>query len=405
MAGIREHKTDLRQKMRQESIEDLQDEYEILDRIDEDYERKLSHRRRRIVITVAIIALLLAAVLIVMIFQTYDSVQVLRNHDLSDAGNNGYESFAGDILKYNCDGVSLMNANGEDKWNQAVQIQQPAAVVNGDYAVVADVTGTDVYIFDEKGLCGQASCSKPIEKASVSAGGIATVIQENGATPVVSCFNDAGELLLEHQASLNETGYPIATAVSDDGEVLAVSYMKISQQGVGGQVIYYDLKTKDKDKKLFTKETDQEAVGEIWFMGDTSVVIGETGCLVYKGIKKPELKKELSFEGEIEKVFHDDRYFGFVTREQSGSRKLTVCGRSGSVKLEKTMPGSFEKVSFTDNQIILYSGQTCSIYTLKGIHRFDGQLQDHALFMAPLKGLNRYAVVTNDGITTVHLTK
>ena len=159
------------------------------------------------------------------------------------------------------------------------------------------------------------------------------------------------------------------------------------------------------NRKLFTKKFDQEAVSDIWFMGHTSVVVGESRCLVYQGVRSPKQKKEIVFDGEIEKVFHDARYFGFVTREESGNRKLLVYGRNGSGKLDKSIRGSFGKVSFVDKQILLYSGQSCCIYTLGGIHRFDGQLQDNALYVMPLSGLNRYAVVTNDGISTVHLTK
>lgn len=362
-------------------------------------------QHKRVWITIAIIAVLFIAVLAVMLFQTYDSVQVLRSHTLPDAAGNGYESFAGEILKYNSDGVSLMNADGEEEWNQPVQMQRPAAAVNGDYAVVADVTGASVCIFDEKGLTGQADCAKPIEKAGISAGGTVTVIQENGATPVVSCFDKEGKLLLDQQTALAETGYPLSAAVSDDGAVMAVSYMQVSGKGVAGQVIYYDLKTKDRDKILFKKTFDNEAAGEVFFMDDISVVIAETQCLVYKGLKEPKEKKKISCHGQIEKFFQDERYFGLLINGESGGHRLKVYGRGGSEKLDEPVQGSYEKMEFIDKQIMLYSGRACSIYTLRGIHRFEGQLQDGALFMKPLRGLNRYAVVTNEGIDAVHLTK
>ena len=362
-------------------------------------------RRQRILITIAIIVVLFAVVLALMLFQTYDSVQVLSSHALPDAAGNGYEAFAGDILKYNTDGVSLMGSNGEEEWNQPVQMQRPTAAVNGDYVVVADVTGTYACIFDEKGMTGQAECSKPIEKAAVSAAGTVTVIQENGATPVVSCFNKEGKLLLELQTALAETGYPLSAAVSDDGEVMAVSYMQVSRKGVGGQVIYYDLKAKDKDKVLFKKTFENEAAGEVFFMDDFSVVIAETQCLVYKGLKEPEEKRKINCRGQIEKIFRDERYFGLLISGESGDSRLRIFGRNGSEKTDKPVQGSFEKVEFADKQVMLYSGQACCIYTLRGIRRFEGQLEDSALFMTPLRGINRYAVVTNDGIDTVRLTK
>lgn len=362
-------------------------------------------QHKHVGITIAIIAVLFIAVLAVMLFQTYDSVQVLDSHSLPDSAGNGYESFAGDILKYNTDGVSLMDANGEEEWNQPVQMQRPAAAVNGDYAVVADVTGTSAFIFDKKGMTGEADCAKPIEKADVSAQGTVTVIQENGATPVVACFDKEGKLLLENQTALTETGYPLSATVSDDGAVLAVSYMKVSGKGVGGQVIYYDLKTKDRDKVLFKKTFENEAAGEVFFMDDFSVVIAEKQCLVYKGLKEPKEKKKITLHGRIEKIFRDERYFGLLISGESGDHRLRVYGRNGSGKLDKPVKGSYEKMEFCDKQVMLYSGQACCIYTLRGIRRFEGQLEDSALFMTPIRGMNRYAVVTNDGIDTVRLTK
>lgn len=364
-----------------------------------------NRQQRRIGITIAIIVVIFAAIFAIMLFQTYDSVQVLRSHALPDAAGNGYESFGGEILKYNNDGVSLMNTSGEDKWNQPVQMQRPAAAVSGDHAVIADISGTEAYIFDKKGMVGQATCAKPIEKATISAGGVVTVIQENGATPVVSCFDREGTLLLEHQSALTETGYPLSAVVSDNGEVLAVSYMQVSQRGVDGQVIYYDLKTKDRDKILFKKAFENEAAGEVFFIDDASVIVGETQCLIYQGLKEPKKKKKIVCNGQIEKVFRDDQLFGLIVNGESGGNKLKVYGHNGSEKLDKTVQGSFERADICDKQIILYSGQSCSIYTLRGIQRFGGQLQDDALYMTPLRGFNRYAVVTNDGIDTVRLTK
>lgn len=366
---------------------------------------KRRRHNRRVLITVAVILALLAAVIMIFFFRTYDSVQVLKKHGLNDAGSNRYESFAGGILRYNSDGVSLMNASGEDKWNQAVQMQQPVAAVNGGYAAVADVNGTAVCIFDKKGLTGEASCARPVERVSVSGDGVVTVIQENGETPVVSCYDKDGKLLLEHQAALTESGYPLAAAVSDDGEVMAVSYLQVTQQGADGRVIYYDIKTKNKDKVLYSKKFDDEAIGEIFFIGDTSVVIGEKQCRVYKGYRRPEEQKRIKVSGQIEKIFRDGRYFGWITRAESGKCKLSVYTGSGDKKLDKQIQGSFEKVSFSDKQILLWSGREGQIYTLRGVHRFDGQLQDEALHIKPLKGLNRYAVVTNDGISTVRLTR
>ena len=396
---------DAAEKARRERIEDLRDEYEIVDRIEEEYTSRQRRRRRHIAGIIGVIALLLTGVLLMLILQTYDAVQVLDSHALSDAGSNGYTAFAGGILKYNRDGVSLMDAEGEDKWNQATQLQQPVIATSQQYAASADVTGTAVYIFDEKGLVKQLQTGKPIERVFVGNDGTAALIQENGSTPVVSCYDRKGALLLKHQASLSESGYPISAALSDDGKVLVLSYLKASGKGVSGKIAFFDIKEHKQDNTIYTEDLDGEAAGEVFFMDNMAVAVCETQCLIYEGADSPKKKKTIELEGEIEKVFHDQRYFGFVLRLPNGERSLTVYSRTGAKKLDKTITGVYERAVLSDNQVILFGGQECCIYTLRGIHRFDGQMLDGMLYVMPVRGLNRYAVVTNEGIEKVYLTR
>ena len=89
----------------------------------------------------------------------------------------------------------------------------------------------------------------------------------------------------------------------------------------------------------------------------------------------------------------------------NGEKSLRVYSRSGSEKLNKTVTGNYDKVLMMNKQVLLFSGQECCIYTLRGIHRFDGQMRDGVLFVMPVGGINRYAVITYDGIDTVYLTK
>ena len=298
----------------------------------------------------------------------------------------------------------LMGTDGEDKWNQATQFQQPAAVTSDTYAVVADIKGTDMYLFDEKGLVKQLTTTKPIEKVTVGHDGTVAVIQENGSTPVVSCYNKDGKILLKHQASLSESGYPISAAVSEDGDVLALSYLRAGSTGASGRISFFAIKTQEKDNTLFSEDLKSQIAGEVFFIDKTAVVVGEKECFLYQGFESPK-KKTIDIDGEIEKVFRDGRYFGFVLRMSSGEKSLRVYNRSGSEKLNKTVTGNYDKVLMLDKQVLLFSGQECCIYTLRGTHRFDGQMRDGVLFVMPVGGINRYAVITYDGIDTVYLTK
>ena len=166
----------------------------------------------------------------------------------------------------------------------------------------------------------------------------------------------------------------------------------------------FAIKSQEKDNTLFTEDLKSQIAGEVFFIDKTVVVVGEKECFLYQGFESPK-KKTIDIDGEIEKVFRDGRYFGFVLRMSNGEKSLRVYSRSGSEKLNKTVTGNYDKVLMMNKQVLLFSGQECCIYTLRGIHRFDGQMRDGVLFVMPVGGINRYAVITYDGIDTVYLTK
>ena len=203
-------------------------------------ERRLCFRRRTVII-VAVAAIAAAALFLLVNLQTYTKARVSDTYKIRGVSDSNYEEFAGGVLKYSRDGVSYLNRKGEEQWNQPCQIKNPFVDVNEVSAVVADKGGNDIMIFQREGLKGEIKTTLPIEKISVSEQGIVSVIVKNEFDPSIICYDAAGNVLVELQASFEGEGYPVDVAISGDAEVMQVVYLCMKDTVVSSKVSYYNI--------------------------------------------------------------------------------------------------------------------------------------------------------------------
>lgn len=148
--------------------------------------------------------------------QTYENIQEVKDYSRESSDNYSYREFADGIIRYSRDGVVYLNEKNEEIWNQPGQIQNPIISVNKDAFAIADNGGDSIMVFTEAGLKGEVTTTLPIEKIAVSNQGIVAAILKNEDSPKIATYDTAGNLLVEHQATMLGTGYPMAIALSGD---------------------------------------------------------------------------------------------------------------------------------------------------------------------------------------------
>ena len=57
------------------------------------------------------------------------------------------------------------------------------------------------------------------------------------------------------------------------------------------------------------------------------------------------------------------------------------------------------------DEVIHYDGKKCSIFTAKGVHRFEGELEEDIVNIFPSEGMNKYCAITMSGLKEMRLTK
>lgn len=378
--------------------------------MEEDIRQHKTKFARRTVVIAVVAAVIGAAVFVYLSLQTYTGVRIAETYKVGNASDNSYREFAGGVLKYSRDGIAYLDSSGQEQWNQPYQIKNPSLDVNSQSAAVADKGGNNILVFQKEGLKGEIRTTLPIEKVAVSEQGIVAAVLKNESTPRIICYDTAGNVLVEHKSSMTGGGYPVDIAISPNGEVMQVVYLSVSSGEMTSRVCYYnfgDAGAEKIDHQMTEKEYKGSVMGSGFFIDETvSAAVGDNCLTIFKGVEEPKEAATVKIKGEIQSVFHSDKYIGILLKTEGSSRhELCLYNASGKRVLSRGFSGTYKSAKISGGQIILYDGKKCSIYTRFGIHRFEGEMNNNILEIFPAFGINKYIVMDANGMEDVRLIK
>ena len=369
------------------------------------YKRKIL--LRHIVSFITIIAAC-TGTFFLMEVQTYNDMRLVKQIADSSEINGSVKEYANGILKYSRDGASYLDKQGKEKWNHSYQLKNPVVEINKEAIAIASKEGNDIFVFDKKGIRGEIRTGYPIEKMTISENGIVATLLRNESSPKIVCYDAKGNVLVEHQSTLNGTGYPIAMALSPDGTMLAVSYFCIEDGVEATRLSFYNF-AKDKSTDLLAEETiyKNSVIPTIFFADeDTAIAIGDKAFMIYKTGSKPKVKKTIEFEKEINGVFHNEKYVGFLLKNSGeAGQELRLYNMSGSQKLSKMFKGEYKSVKMSGTDVIMVDGKNCCIISRGGIIRVEGEMKNTLYEVIPLTGFNKYLVANENGLEEIRLVK
>lgn len=367
---------------------------------------------------ILIIALLFISIVIATVvgiyfylqYQTYHYMEVVNTYRNSSTDNANYRHCLGGVLRYSREGIAFLSETGEEKWNQPCQMSNPDVEVQGKSVAVGDIGGTSIFVFRESGLKGEIKTSRPIEKFSVSSQGIVCAILKDDEVPRVMCYDAVGTVLVEHQVSINASGYPVDVAISRNGKTLLVSYLQTKGNAVGTQICYYyfgEGETGKNDYTVLQQEYADTIIPTTAFMEDSiSLLVSDHGLMFYKGLKSPKELKYIDIEDEIQSVAYNSKMVAVITRDTHTSEyKLKAYDTKGTILISATLDKSYARLKVVEDQVIMYDEQTCNIYVDNGVHKFDGNIEEEIVEIFPISGLNKYIVINANHFQEVRLVK
>ena len=167
--------------------------------------------------------------------------QITPSKSVSESGFVKYAYFGENMIRYTKDGASYIDGAGKTVWTQSFEMKTPVINVNGDYAVIADQQGNQLYICSTAGCTGVAKTQLPITKAAVSSRGItAAVVEDSSACYIFYFKKDGEELGINIKMLLSGDGYPVDIALSPDGKQIVMSVMYMKNGTLKNKVVFYD---------------------------------------------------------------------------------------------------------------------------------------------------------------------
>ena len=367
-------------------------------------------RQQRIAIVCIIIVIVSVMTYLLVSLQTYTKVRVSDTYPEKGASDNSYVQFLDGVIKYSKDGIAYMDQTGKEVWNQSYQIKNPMLDVNNKSVAVADKDGNDILIFQEEGLKGEVHTTMPVERISVSEQGIVSAILKNESAMKIMCYDIKGNVLVEHKTTLAGTGYPIDIALSADGNLMQVLYLYTQKGQIVSRLHYYnfgDAGEGKTDHQVTAENYKDTILASGFFMNaETSAAVGDNCVVIYEGKDTPEQVANIKLDKEIKNVFHSEKYVGLILKNQGKSGyELRLYDKTGKVVLSKDFKGDYKHVKICNNQVIMYDGKNCNIYMKNGIQKFKGETDSNILEIFPVEGVNRYIIMSANGMEKVRLVK
>ena len=105
-------------------------------------------------------------------------------------------------------------------------------------------------------------------------------------------------------------------------------------------------------------------------------------------------------------MFHSDRYIGLILKnEGKEGYELRLYSVDGKLVISKDFTGDYNNVKICKRQVIMYDGKECCIFMRNGIQKFVGEMEHNILEIFPIMGVNKYIVMSTDGMEKIRLVK
>ena len=377
-----------------------------------DYNKKRSRHKRnavkRTIITAVAVVAAIAAVGFYMEKRSYHNYKIVQSSEQEDVISTSYVEMDGDILRYSPDGVSLVSDKMNTLWSETYQMQNPMADVNGTRAVIADKDGTELEIYDKSGKTGSVTTSYSIIKARVSKSGMVAAILDGGDDTWINFYSTDGSLIAENQTKVDDPGYPLDVAVTDDGVVMMVTYQFVEGSDTTSYVAFYnfgDVGQNEDDRIVSGYKYEGVVVPQIQYLDNNqSVALKDNGFTLYQGSQIPKEVKTVKVDQEIVSTFFDNDMIGLVFKNDSKDKQYTmeVYTTDGKLKFQQDFNIPYTTIKLSGGNILMYNSSQMCVMNSRGVQKYmgsvDGTIKDFFKI-----GWNRYLLVLDSGVDVIKL--
>ena len=315
---------------------------------------------------------------------SYSSYVELLSTPKVTASGSTHENHNGNVLTYSKDGISSMDAKGNIVWNETYQMQNPMVKVNGD-------------------------TNLPIRDMAVSKDGIVAVVLEDNELMRIHVYDPLGTELVKSECRMQQNGYPVAIALSDDGTVMGVSYLYVDSGTIKSTVAFYNFSGVGQssiDRLVSSWEYPDTIIPYLGFFGKEEVfAVGNGRISFFGGEEKPVSTADRLLNEEIRSVYTGEDHIGLLYLDTTGAAlyRLDVYDSSGQLILSQSIDMEFQDILIGKNDLLVYDETTCVMYGLNGTEKYRGTFGKNVNRIIPAGKSNKFLLITSNSIDTIEL--
>lgn len=357
--------------------------------------------------TIAAGVLILAVVLVYALVKNNkvaSSYEVVTSMSRGDDTSVYYRMMRKGMVKYSKDGVAMTNKSGTVLWNQTYEMASPTMTSAGDYVAVGDIGANTIYIFNEYGQLGRVSTDVPIQEIQISEQGVVAAVLSDTSSNYINLYDKQGNSLGSIKASLENTGYPLAIALSPDASKLAVSYLIVNSGSMQSRIVFYDFSDVEGDHLLDTQELEGLYPKAAFLDSREVVLFGEKGFVLYQADSK-KIETQENFESEINSVFCTDQKLGFIFKNEddNGKYRMEIYNKAGKKSSTYYFDLDYSGLTADDDEVILYNDEEMLIYQMGGRVRFRGTFNTAVTGVMPSWEDGLYWLIDDESLREIRI--
>ncbi len=377
--------------------------------------KRVMGRKGRLLVTLALLLVLLG---LATAFFRYNAIKTYKSYDVVNSvmtsGDNiaDYTVFAGNVLKVTKDGASYIDEKGDIKWDVSYAMKMPRAEVCGEYAIVADMNGKDVYVFDTNGEVSRQTLTYDISNVDIASQGVYSLVLVGEDCNYINGYDKDSNTIYELKTSMDKSGYPMDIDISDDGQKLVASYMKINGTKVQSIIAMYNFgsvgQNENADRMMGSYEVEDAVYPTVKFTDNNTIVcFGNDDIKIYSMVEKPEEKADISLESrEMQGIFYNSSYIGYITLadSESGAKyRIYIYDSNGRLKDVADYDKSYDKLYATNDEIIVVGDMDCGIFRFNGSTKFEYSFKKNLVNIVPDSQNEEYVVIFENETQTIAL--
>lgn len=380
-------------------------------------QRKKRIKRLQRVAGICIAIGVLAFIVYYIFFQmnrTYAGFVTLQKSKRADSSSVQYEYYNDQLLKYSKDGASALKLDGEILWNGSYEFQNPKAVFCGKYAAIADIGNKEIRVYNGEDTDTLISTEAVIDQIAIANQGVVAAVLENDDEAKINVYDPydvTSQLKVSISTSTDSDGYPVAIALSEDGQKLVSSYVNISGGVVSGSLNFYNFDSVGKsnvDRIVGSRPMDQTIVADVQFINkDTVCAFVENGFYLYSMSETPKDIANVTVKQTIKSVCYNEKYIALVlenSRDLEHPLQLQVYDTSGDQVLKKNIAYEYDTVEMGEDEVIFYSSTDCNIVRIRGSEKLKCNFEESTSYVFPKEKADTYVLIDADTIREVKLT-